>query len=46
VGLSLVAVFIPVLVVLFLALLAWLLVWLWLRVRRWRKRRDGRAALA
>jgi uncharacterized membrane protein len=46
VGLSLVAVFIPILVILFLALLAWLLVWLWLKVRRWRKRRPGRAALA
>jgi hypothetical protein len=46
VGLSLVAVFIPVLVVLFLVLLAWLLVWLWLKVRRWRKRRDRRTALA
>jgi uncharacterized membrane protein len=46
IGLSLVAVFIPVLVILFLVLLAWLLVWLWLTVRRWRKRRDRRAALA
>ena len=46
IGLSLVAVFIPVLVILFLVLLAWLLVWLWLKVRRWRKRRDRRAALA
>jgi hypothetical protein len=46
VGLSLVAVFVPVLVVLLLVLLAWLLVWLWLKVRRWRRRRDRRAALA
>ncbi|WP_270886123.1 DUF4126 domain-containing protein [Pedococcus sp. 5OH_020] len=46
VGLSLVAVFLPVLVVLALALLAGLLVWLWLTVRRWRRRRDRRAALA
>jgi hypothetical protein len=46
VGLSLVAVFIPVLVVVVLVALAWLLVWLWLKVRRWRRRRDRRAALA
>ena len=46
VGLSLVAVFIPVLVVVVLIALAWLLIWLWLKVRRWRRRRDQRAALA
>ena len=46
VGLSLVAVFIPVLVVVALIALAWLLIWLWLKVRRWRRRRDQRAALA
>ena len=46
VGLSLVALFIPVLVVVFLVALAWLLIWLWLKVRRWRRRRDRRAALA
>lgn len=46
VGLSLVAVFIPVLVVVALIALAWLLIWLWLKVRRWRRRRDRRAALA
>jgi uncharacterized membrane protein len=46
VGLSLVAVFIPVLVVVLLVALAWLLIWLWLKVRRWRRRRDQRAALA
>jgi len=46
VGLSLVAVFIPVLVVVVLVALAWLLIWLWLKVRRWRRRRDQRAALA
>lgn len=46
VGLSLVAVFLPLLVILFLVLLAWLLGWLWLTVRRWRKRRQRRAALA
>ena len=46
VGLSLVALFIPVLVVVVLIALAWLLIWLWLKVRRWRRRRDQRAALA
>jgi len=46
VGLSLVAIFIPVLVVVFLVLLAWLLIWLWLKVRRWRRRRDQRTAVA
>lgn len=40
VGLSLVALLAPVFVVVALALLAWLLTWLWLRVRRWR--RSGR----
>lgn len=38
VGLSLIAIFIPVLVVLALALLAGFLVWMWLRMRRWRRR--------
>ena len=42
VGLSLVAIFIPVLVVVALAALAWLLVWMWLRVRRWKRRRADR----
>jgi uncharacterized membrane protein len=47
VGLSLVAVFLPVLVIVLLIALAWLLVSLWLTVRRWRRRRDdGRAAIA
>lgn len=47
IGLSLVALFIPVLVVVALIALAWLLVWLWLRVRKWRKRRPrGDAAYA
>ena len=46
VGLSLVALFIPVLVVVALVALAWLLIWLWVKVRRWRRRRDQRAALA
>ena len=40
-GLSLIALIAPVLVILALALLAWLLIWMWLRVRRWRRpRRD------
>jgi len=42
VGLSLVAIFIPVLVIVALAALAWLLVWMWLRVRRWKRRRADR----
>ena len=43
IGLSLVAVFIPVLVVVVLAGLAAFLVWLWVRVRRWRRRRTARS---
>ena len=40
-GLSLLALIAPVLVILALALLAWLLIWMWLRVRRWRRtKRD------
>ena len=40
-GLSLIALIAPVLVILCLALLAWVLIWMWLRVRRWRRtRRD------
>ena len=40
-GLSLIALIAPVLVILALALLAWLLIWMWLKVRRWRRtRRD------
>ena len=42
-GLSLIAVFLPVLVILVLVGMAWLLIWLWLKVRRWRRRRDSRA---
>lgn len=42
VGLSLVAIFIPVLVIVALAALAGLLVWVWLRVRRWKRRRADR----
>ena len=38
--------YIPFLVVVALVALAWLLIWLWLKVRRWRRRRDQRAALA
>ncbi len=43
VGLSLIALFIPLLVILALALLAWLFVWLVLRVRRRRRDRGGAA---
>jgi Domain of unknown function (DUF4126) len=43
IGLSLVAVFIPVLVIVLLAALAAFLLWLWVRVRRWRRRRAGRS---
>jgi hypothetical protein len=42
-GLSLVAIFIPVLVIFALIALGWLLIWLWLKVRRWRRRRAPRA---
>ena len=42
IGLSLVAIFIPVLVIVALVALAWFLVWLWLKVRRLKKRRLGR----
>jgi uncharacterized membrane protein len=44
-GLSLIAIFLPVLVIAVLALIAWLFVWLWLRRRRRRRGRD-RAAYA
>jgi Domain of unknown function (DUF4126) len=36
-GLSLIALVAPVLVIVALGLLAWLLIWMWLRVRRWRR---------
>lgn len=42
VGLSLVAIFIPILVIFALIGLAWLLVWLWLNVRKWKRRRVDR----
>ena len=41
-GLSLVAIFIPLLVIVALVALAWLLIWLWIKVRRWRRRRESR----
>ncbi|WP_404384801.1 DUF4126 domain-containing protein [Knoellia locipacati] len=41
-GLSLVAIFIPILVIFALIALGWLLIWLWLKVRRWRRRREPR----
>ena len=40
-GLSLIALIAPLLVIVALALLAWVLIWMWLRVHRWRRtRRD------
>ncbi|WP_404352569.1 DUF4126 domain-containing protein [Phycicoccus jejuensis] len=39
IGLSVVAILAPVFVVVALGLLAWLLVWMWLRVREWRRSR-------
>ena len=40
-GLTAIALIAPVLVIVALALLAWLLIWMWLKVRRWRQtRRD------
>lgn len=43
IGLSLIALLAPVFVVVALALLAWLLVWMWVRVRRWRRTRHDPA---
>ncbi len=43
IGLSLVAVFIPVLVTVVLVALAAFLIWLWVRIRRWRRRRAARS---
>jgi hypothetical protein len=43
IGLSLVAVFVPVLVTVVLVGLAAFLVWLWVRIRRWRRRRAARS---
>jgi uncharacterized membrane protein len=45
-GLSIAALFFPLLALVLLVLLAALLIWMWLTVRRWRRRRDRRAALA
>ena len=44
VGLSLVAIFVPVLVVVAIVILAVGLFWLWRRLSRWRRRRRERAA--
>ena len=46
IGMSLVAVFLPVLVIVLLVALAVLLLWLWRVSRRRRRRRDQRRALA
>lgn len=43
IGLSLIAILAPVFVVVALGLLAWLLVWMWLRVRSWRRSRSPEA---
>lgn len=43
IGLSLIAILAPVLVVVALALLAWLLIWMMLRLRRWRASRGDPA---
>lgn len=43
IGLSLIAIFLPLLVIVVLALIAWLFIWLWLKIRR-RRRRRVRAA--
>jgi uncharacterized membrane protein len=45
VGLSLIAIFLPILVLAVLALLIWFFVWIWLRMRR-RGRRPDRSAYA
>ena len=45
VGLSLIAIFLPILVIGVLALMTWFFVWIWLRVRR-RGRRRGSSAYA
>ena len=45
IGLSLIAIFLPILVIGVLALLIWFFVWMWLRIRRLGRRR-GRGAYA
>ena len=42
IGLSVIAILAPLLVIVALALLAWLLIWMSLRARRWRRRREQR----
>ena len=44
VGLSLIAIFLPLLVILALALMVWIFIWLYLKVRRWRRDRDSGGA--
>lgn len=39
IGLSLIAIFLPLLVIVVLALMAWFFVWVWMRIRRRRQRR-------
>jgi hypothetical protein len=43
IGLSVLALVAPVLVIVALAVLAWVLIWMWLRVRRWRRTRSDPA---
>ena len=38
IGLSLIAIFLPVLVIVVLALMAWFFIWIWMRIRRRRRR--------
>lgn len=44
IGLSLIAIFLPILVIAVLGLIAWTFVWIWLRFRRRRRTRPARAA--
>ncbi|HHU09265.1 MAG TPA: DUF4126 domain-containing protein [Intrasporangiaceae bacterium] len=43
IGLSLIAIFLPLLVIAALALIVWVFVWLWLKIRRRRHRRGSTA---
>lgn len=43
IGLSLIAIFLPLLVIVVLALMAWFFVWVWVRIRRRRTRRPTTA---
>lgn len=43
IGLSLIAIFLPLLVIVVLALMAWFFIWVWMRIRRRRTRRPTTA---